>query len=65
MFEKKALAKIYTMHSFAPFSKLNLLFKNTPTLCARGLHIVEKSLGSLSKLFLDACGIFLNLTKVR
>ena len=24
----KALAEIYTMHSFAPFSKLNLLFKN-------------------------------------
>ena len=24
----KALAEIYTMHSFAPFSKLNFLFKN-------------------------------------
>ena len=25
----KALAEIYTMHSFAPFSKLSLLFKHT------------------------------------
>ena len=29
----KARAKIYTMHSFAPFFKLNVLFENPQNVC--------------------------------
>ena len=47
----KALAEIYTMHSFAPFSKLTVLFKNLQKSAnfAKFKYLVYEILLNLSK----------------
>ena len=52
----KALAEIYTMHSFAPFSKLTLLFK-IRLKCAEICKMLFKKSAKISAIFNENCEI--------